>query len=651
MKIPIYFRLVSIALAAAIGFLAIGCMIDDLPSSSDPIRVTGVELDEETLTIDVGDTVTLNATITPDNATNTTVTWTSDDSNIAMVDYTRGRVYGVREGTAIITVKTQDGDFTAECVVTVKPVPVADVTLPSTMIVVKDTTATLYPTFIPRNATNKKVTWTSDDETIATIDEKGEITGVELGTTTITVKTDDGGFEAECTVTVSNYFVMLTPNPLALTVGETAALTVTLDPEPSNKTLTWESNDENIATVAAGVVTAVGLGTTTITVTIETDDGETLKPECVVTVFTGASEAAAGGNHTVTIRSDGTLWAWGQNGDGQLGDGSTTDRPSPVKIGSAANWASVSTGNHHTVAIQSNNSLWIWGANYYGQLGKSNTTADPANRSPARIGTSLNWASASAGGLHTVAITTNGQLYAWGYNYYGQLGNNDSGNYTSGVEKDTAKYEAYRVRIGTATNWKTVSAGQYHTVAIQTDGTLWAWGCNEFGQVGNGTTTNRTSPVKIGTDTNWKSVSAGNDHTVAIKTDGTLWAWGRNDSGQLGNGESGDGKFKSAPIKIGTDTNWKSVSAGGYHTAAIQTDGTLWTWGRNDSRQLGDGTETNCASPMQIGTDTDWETVSAGGLHTVAKRANSTLWAWGSNYNDSSDDDLAYNSSPTMVIP
>src|SRR3989337_2185821 len=134
-----------------------------------------------------------------------------------------------------------------------------------------------------------------------------------------------------------------------------------------------------------------------------------------------------------------------------------------------------------------------------------------------------------------------------------------------------------------------IAAGSYHTLAIKSDGTLWAWGYNYAGQLGDGTTSNKTTPVQIGTGTNWSQIAAGGYHTLAIKSDGTLWAWGYNSYGQLGDGASGGGNYKTTPVQIGTGTNWSQIAAGGYHTLAIQSDGTLWAWG-NYYGQLGDAT-------------------------------------------------------------
>ena len=283
-------------------------------------------------------------------------------------------------------------------------------------------------------------------------------------------------------------------------------------------------------------------------------------------------QVSAGGGNTVAIKTDGTLWAWGNNGAGQLGDGTNEEKNTPVQIGQDR-WASVSAGSH-TVAIKTDGSLWAWGWNMYGQLGDG-TNED--KNTPVQIGQDR-WTSLSAGGGHTVAIKTDGTLWAWGNNWFRQLGDGTDG---------TAESKNTPVQIGSG--YVSVSAGDYHTLAIKTDGTLWAWGDNDYGQLGDGTNEGKNTPVLIGTG--WAYVSAGSDHIVAIKTDGTLWAWGDNNYGQLGNGSSGIGYYggKDTPVQIGQD-RWTSVSAGS-HTVAIKTNGSLWVWGRNNNGQLGLGVD------------------------------------------------------------
>lgn len=207
-------------------------------------------------------------------------------------------------------------------------------------------------------------------------------------------------------------------------------------------------------------------------------------------------------------------------------------------------------------------------------------------------------------------------LYAWGANDWGELG---TGTTTASLSP---------VRVGTQSTWARVDVGGHHTVAIKSDGTLWAWGINSDGELGDGTRTARTAPVRIGSTNQWAWVSAGPSHTLALKRDGTLWGWGRNWSGQLGDGST---TSRLSPVRIGTDNHWVMVSTGPAHTLALKSDGTLWAWGRNWNGRLGDGTFTERLSPVKVGTGARWVQVSAGGDHSLAVRSDSTLWAWGAN--------------------
>jgi len=340
---------------------------------------------------------------------------------------------------------------------------------------------------------------------------------------------------------------------------------------------------------------------------------------------------AAGANHSLAIKSNSTLYAWGQNGDNQLGLGDTNDRDTPNQIGSDTNWQTVSAGRYHTLAVKTNGTLYAWGYNGSGQLG----LGDGIDRNtPTQVGTDTNWQTVAVGGYHTLAVKTNGTLYAWGQNSSGQLGLGDI----------TARNAP--VQVGTDTNWQTVSTGRYHTLAVKTNGTLWAWGQGLSGQLGLGDNSARDTPTQVGTDTNWQTVAGGGDHTLAVKTNGTLYAWGYNGGGQLG---LGDTSARNTPIQVGTDTNWQTVAASD-HSLALKTNSSLYAWGDGWAGQLGLGDTNGHTAPMQVGTDTDWQAIAAGEYFTLGLKTDGTFFAWGDNsYGQLGLGDTTQRNSPTEI--
>ena len=250
----------------------------------------------------------------------------------------------------------------------------------------------------------------------------------------------------------------------------------------------------------------------------------------------------------------------GLNNVGQLGDGTTTNKSTAIAIVEEfTDWIQIDTNlrynTHHTTAIRANGTAWAWGQNNFGQLGDNSTT----NRSSpvSVVGGFTDWVQISAGGEHTPAIRANGTAWAWGRNNYGQLGDNSTTNRSSPVSV-----------VGGFTNWIQISAGRDHNSAIRADGTAWAWGRNNYGKLGDNTSTNRSSPVSVvGGLTDWVQISAGQYNNSAIRANGTAWAWGRNNYGQLGDNSTTN---RSSPVSVvGELTDWVQIDSGGKHTGAI----------------------------------------------------------------------------------
>ena len=361
---------------------------------------------------------------------------------------------------------------------------------------------------------------------------------------------------------------------------------------------------------------------------------------------------AAGNGHSLGVKQDGTLWTWGLNDNGQLGQGDKTDRATPTKVGTMSNWAAVFAGPEQSYAVTDTGKLFAWGYNDFGQLGVGDKGQ---HLSPAAVG-GTGWADVAPGPLDCVAIKDDGSLWGWGYNVNGQIG----------LPPDYVDHNS-PARVGTATSWKDVACGAYHTIAVTTDDKFAACGGNQYGQLGLGYPQYRSSPEQMGTVAGWAQIDASLTHAAGVRTDGTLWTWGYNGNGQLGY-EGGTG----APAQIGFDSDWTSASAGAYtdggFTAALKTNGTLWTWGDNAAGQLGLGDLVERHVPTQVGTDADWKSVACSDGtgsrgrtddahpdytlddHVLALKNDGSLWAWGANdFGQLGDGTMSASSTPLRV--
>jgi alpha-tubulin suppressor-like RCC1 family protein len=331
-------------------------------------------------------------------------------------------------------------------------------------------------------------------------------------------------------------------------------------------------------------------------------------PVSVAGGFTDWCQVSAGSNHSLGVRQNGTAWAWGYNGSGQLGDNSTVNKSAPVSVvGGFTDWCQVSAGSNHSLGVRTGGTLYAWGCNGQGRLGDN--TTDRKSSPVSVVGGFTDWCQVSAGGEQSLAVRQNGTAWSWGSGFCGQLGDNTF----------TAKSSPVSV-VGGFTDWCQVSAGtNSFSLAVRQNGTAWAWGCGGNGRLGNNNPgITRCSPVSvIGGFTDWCQISAGSDFSLAVRQNGTAWAWGYNGCGRLGNNSTAD---RSSPVSvIGGFTNWCRVSAGGSFSLAIRTNGTAWAWGRNSSGQLGTDNTTSRSSPVSVvGGFTSWCRVSAGCNHSLA---------------------------------
>ena len=332
-------------------------------------------------------------------------------------------------------------------------------------------------------------------------------------------------------------------------------------------------------------------------------------------------QVSMGCTHSAALDADGSLWTWGANSVGELGDGTTNYHTTPIKIMDEV--ANISLGTSHSAAIKTDGSLWTWGSNDRFTLGDG---TQQRHTSPEKIMDDV--MSISMGWDHSAAIKQDSSLWTWGANDSGQLGD---GTFTSRSKP-----------VKVLDSVSTVSTGIDYSAAIKLDGSLWTWGHNPNGRLGDGTTNTHATPVKIMDEV--LSVSLKSSHMAAVKTDGTLWTWGDNYFGQLGDGTD---TTHSTPVKIMDDVI--DVSVGRIHSAAIKKDGSLWTWGNNEYGQLGDGTTTNRSTPVKIMENV--VAVSMGDFGSAAIKTDGSLWTWGSNeYCQLGDGTTIISISPLQIV-
>ena len=365
-----------------------------------------------------------------------------------------------------------------------------------------------------------------------------------------------------------------------------------------------------------------------------------------ITIRAEWQSVAAGESHSLALNSNGTLWGWGDNRFGQLDPSNyVATFTIPAILNTAADWSTINSGYYHTVAIKNNLSLWAWGDNSYGQLGLGNTESYFI---PMQVGINNDWSCIDSGEYFNIALNTNLTIWSWGLNRIqgtstwgpgGQLGLGDT------IDRSTP------TQIGSDSDWVFSTAGGRHALAIKTNDTLWGWGWNNYSQLGIGDSGDPVlTPTQIGTDSDWAVVNAGFTHTMAVKTNNTLWGWGSTGDGVF----NGPVIYVNTPAPIGNDSDWTAIrginqssiavggaveiAQGGYvpfvysHSFALKSNGTTWSWGSNDYGALGQG-DTNVRSiPDQVFyPQKTWKSISSGSFHSIGLTADGSIWGWGRN--------------------
>lgn len=319
---------------------------------------------------------------------------------------------------------------------------------------------------------------------------------------------------------------------------------------------------------------------------------------------------SAGSNHSLAVCTTGVPKAWGNNGQGQLGDGTTTNKTTPISIGALTNVVDIKGGYYHTLALKNDGTVWSVGYNNYGQLGDGTLTQ---RLNPVQIGIT-NVKAISAGKNHSLALKNDGTVWAWGYNNSGQIGDS------------TNTQRLIPVKVKLLTGVVAIASGYNFSLALKSDGTVWGWGFNGWGQLGS--TNISIVPTQMFGINDIVAISGGENHSLMLKNDGTVWACGINNNGELGDSTNTNWTY---PVRVKVVGKFIGISAGMSHSLALKSDGTVFAWGLNGNSQLGDGTTANKKFPVQVNALSGVVDIAAGAAHSVALKTDGTLSAWGLN--------------------
>ncbi|MTI55396.1 S-layer homology domain-containing protein [Geosporobacter ferrireducens] len=403
----------------------------------------------------------------------------------------------------------------------------------------------------------------------------------------------------------------------------------------------------------------LNIGENIVTIQVTAEDGSTKKTYRVTInrkkgiqdPMGDRIQVAAGNNHSLGLKGDGTVWAWGNNENGRLGDGTTANSNTPVQVSNLTDVIAVAAGNGHSIALKADGTVWSWGKNDKGQLGDGTTVQ---KSTPVQVTSLTNVIAITAGHTHTLALKADGTLWAWGENGSGRLGDNSTSQRSTPVQVRkgvTDSSDAFLQGV------VAIAAGKEHSVALREDGRVYTWGKGENGMLGNGSSSGSNTPVQVNNLTDVIAISAQGEHTMALKSNGTLWAWGKNDKGQLGDNTTTN---RTSPVQVSGVTDIRKIAAGNNFSVVLKADGTVWAWGNNEKGQVGDGTTTQRNTSVQVLKGSSESTnqylqdivdISAGNNYVLAVKFNNTVWAWGDNGNGRLGDGTATNqSTPVMNL-
>ena len=332
----------------------------------------------------------------------------------------------------------------------------------------------------------------------------------------------------------------------------------------------------------------------------------------------------AAGNASLPVNA----WAWGDNSLGQLGAGNVGPNSfKPVPVDYSLGDKAIAAGQAFSLALSSATTVWAWGYGKDGQLGDGTTTyANGQNysESPVLVSNLTGVTAIAAGALHALALTSSGTVSTWGYNGTGQLGiGTRTGPQTCNFSDPCSMVP---VQVSNLSGVTAIGGGYYHSLAVRSDGSVWSWGYNNCGQLGDGTTIDRYAPVRVSNLSGAIAVAGGDETSLALKSDGTVWSWG-------GACSPSASPNSTVPVQVANLSDVTAIAASVMddHYLAIKSDGTLWAWGNNSGGQLGNGSTTSSSVPVQVSNLSGVTAIAAGGGFSLAATSDGRTWAWGSS--------------------
>ncbi len=589
--------------------------------------ITSVDLIPDNDTIAIGDMITMSAMVFTDDGSlhpNQDVEWFLTTGSDVLTHLGDGTFLAENTGTTRVWAASLENPqvLSFESYITVVTVPDHIDLTPQMLTLTEGESSTIQGTVYDANNVQlfRQITWSSSNQSVATIDPNGLILALSAGQTTITAQVDQITSSIQLTVQPKPVDdILITPGgPITLLQGQTQQLQAdTLDDQDNilqGRSILWSSSsDTTISIDQTGLITALNQGRATITAQSE---GKSAQINVIAPVQ--FKNVVAGGSHSCAVTLNDELYCFGRNQFNVLGLTGSSDRLVPTLVTQPYIFESISSLTLHQCGISTANKLYCWGANFAGQLGEGSSVG--SSSSPIAISPTLDFAQVSTGGAHTCALNTAGQAYCWGNNDYGQLG-------TGTIDQESTP----QVVMGGRT-FTSISTGGSHTCALESaTQKVYCWGRNDAGQLGiNNMSSNVLSPTEIDNNRLYSALSAGPEHTCVIEQGtGTTYCFGGNSDGQLGTDTQGSDSV--AHIEV-TGFSFEKVFSASIHTCALTTAGELYCWGANNNGQLGNGSTVASVTPVRVGTQT-FTHVDTGDIHSCALDDSQFAYCWGSGSN------------------